>query len=169
MKYTQTNVVGKDPCRSRMFSLTRAARVCRQPGLRGIQLHQRTFAIIPGPNTAPEAAFDNTFAPLKVKLNSSPRPENESVEARRKRLLYQSKKRGWKETDLILGTWAIDNIRKLSEQELDQYEILLDQVDADVFAWVSEQAPTPVELDNELMQKMKTYVKSKVFDNPNNY
>ena len=64
-------------------------------------------------------------------------------DTRRKRLRYRSWHRGWKETDLILGRFADENIDKLDEATLEAYESLLDENDADIWDWlVGKAAPT---------------------------
>jgi succinate dehydrogenase assembly factor 2 len=37
------------------------------------------------------------------------------MQVRRKRLIYRSKQRGWLEVDLLMGTWAVEHVPKLSE------------------------------------------------------
>ena len=49
-------------------------------------------------------------------------PTQNNLDIRRKRLIYRSKQRGWLEVDLLLGTWAHENVHLLTEDELDEYE-----------------------------------------------
>ena len=51
----------------------------------------------------------------------------------RKKLLYRSKQRGWLEVDLILGSWATDNISKLSCLELKNYEKFLNKDTTEIY------------------------------------
>lgn len=58
-------------------------------------------------------------------LLASPHPEgrdNEDAETLRKRLLYESRKRGILEMDLILGTFAKTRLEGMSERELREYD-----------------------------------------------
>lgn len=50
-----------------------------------------------------------------------PRP-NESIETMRARLLYQSRKRGTLESDLLLSTFARDVLAEMDEKELREYD-----------------------------------------------
>ena len=59
-----------------------------------------------------------------------PRP-NESLETTRARLLYQSRKRGTLESDLLLSTFARDHLPTMSPAELSEY----DKVHALSWAW----------------------------------
>lgn len=53
--------------------------------------------------------------------NPLPRP-NESVDTLRARLVYQSRKRGTLESDLLLSTFAKDNLSTMSEAEMREYD-----------------------------------------------
>lgn len=58
-------------------------------------------------------------------LLASPHPEgrdNEDTETLRKRLVYESRKRGILEMDLILGTFAKTRLQSMSERELREYD-----------------------------------------------
>lgn len=78
-----------------------------------------------------------------------------SSEARRKRLLFRAKRRGFKEVDLIFGTYAAEALSRLSEAELDQFEALLEAPDQEVYAWFKGDAPVPPEFDNPVFAEMR--------------
>ena len=50
---------------------------------------------------------------------------NESIEDRRKRLLYRAKYRGFREADFLFGGFAEAHLDSLSDKELDEFEELL--------------------------------------------
>ena len=56
---------------------------------------------------------------------------------RRKRMIYRSKQRGWLEADILLGSWAVLHVPSLSMEELDEYEIILNEETIDVFNYVT--------------------------------
>lgn len=61
---------------------------------------------------------------------------------RLKRLTYRSWHRGCKETDLILGRFADLHLASASPKLLDAFERLLDEDDADIWAWLTgKEAP----------------------------
>ncbi len=66
-----------------------------------------------------------------------------SSEARRKRLLFRAQRRGFKEVDIVFGTFAAAELDTLDETELDQFEALLDAPDQEVYAWLRGQTPAP--------------------------
>ena len=78
-----------------------------------------------------------------------------SSEARRKRLLFRAKRRGFKEVDLIFGTFAAEALSGLSENELDQFEALLEAPDQHVYDWLRGASEPPAEFDNPVFHRMK--------------
>jgi len=78
-----------------------------------------------------------------------------SSEARRKRLLFRAQRRGFKEVDLIFGTFAAAELAKLSQTELDQFEALLAAPDQDVYAWLRGRQPVPAAFATPLFARMR--------------
>lgn len=60
----------------------------------------------------------------------------ENPQTRLKKLYYRSWHRGCKETDVILGHFADTHLSELSSAQLDVYERLLDEQDADIWSWL---------------------------------
>ena len=78
-----------------------------------------------------------------------------SSEARRKRLLFRAQRRGFKEVDLIFGTFAAEALSGLSENELDQFEALLEAPDQHVYDWLRGATEPPAEFDTSVFHRMK--------------
>ncbi|KAH7148590.1 Flavinator of succinate dehydrogenase-domain-containing protein [Dactylonectria macrodidyma] len=57
---------------------------------------------------------------------------------KRARLVYQSRKRGTLESDLLLSTFASKHLPTLSPALLDQYDLLLDENDWDIYYWATQ-------------------------------
>ena len=68
-----------------------------------------------------------------------------STDYRIKRLKFRSWHRGWKETDLILGSFADARLETLSDADLASYEQLLEQDDDIIWNWIVGKEPTPAE------------------------
>jgi succinate dehydrogenase assembly factor 2 len=64
--------------------------------------------------------------------------EGESLEEMRKRLVYQSRKRGILETDLLLSRFAKKYLDTFDREMLTQYDKLLDELDWDIYYWATE-------------------------------
>ncbi len=79
------------------------------------------------------------------------------MDARRKRLLYQSRHRGMQETDILIGGFAKRRIGDLSDDQLDRLEALLDHNDNDLYDWISGRSPVPPELDDDVMKLIKDF------------
>ncbi|XP_014771660.1 succinate dehydrogenase assembly factor 2, mitochondrial isoform X2 [Octopus bimaculoides] len=88
--------------------------------------------------------------------------KNETPELRRARLLYQSRKRGMLENGLILSTFASKYLKDLNEQQLMQYDTLINEPtnDWDIYYWITGTKPTPDQFNNEIMQLLKEFVKN---------
>jgi antitoxin CptB len=79
----------------------------------------------------------------------------EKIAVRRKRLRFRAQRRGFKEVDLIFGTFAATWLETLDEDELDRFEMLLDAPDHEVFDWLQDSAPVPSSYDNSVFARMK--------------
>lgn len=66
-----------------------------------------------------------------------------SLENRRKRLIFRSGHRGTKEMDIIMESFAVQSVPSFSEEELDQYESILEQNDPDLYNWITGQEIAP--------------------------
>jgi succinate dehydrogenase assembly factor 2 len=51
---------------------------------------------------------------------------NETIETLRARLVYQSRKRGTLESDLLLSTFARDHLNLMTQAELNEYDKVCD-------------------------------------------
>ena len=67
----------------------------------------------------------------------------EDHETRLKRLRIRSWRRGTKEMDMILGPFADQTMKTLTEEQLDAHEALMAEADTDLYAWISGQTPAP--------------------------
>ncbi|KAJ7906278.1 hypothetical protein B0H13DRAFT_2233605 [Mycena leptocephala] len=77
----------------------------------------------PLPHTPEHLASTASSDSENPPLPPLPRP-NESVSTLRARLVYQSRKRGTLESDLILSTFAREHLGGMSEAELREYDKL---------------------------------------------
>ena len=78
-------------------------------------------------------------------------------DARLKKLRFRAWRRGFREADLILGPFADKHVASMSDAELDIFEILLDQPDQDLYAWiVGREEPWP-QFAGPLMDRIKAF------------
>lgn len=71
-----------------------------------------------------------------------------------KKLLYKSNYRGCKETDLVLGNFAHKYIDSLSDKELAEFEIIVNQMDPDIWDWLNNKSLAPNNISKELLEKI---------------
>jgi succinate dehydrogenase assembly factor 2 len=90
------------------------------------------------------------------------------LNARKKRLIYRSKQRGWLEVDLLLGTWASMHVPQLSVEELDQFEKFVNLETVDIYNVLTLRTDVPEDMkcsDNSVdgtktvVEKIQDWVK----------
>jgi antitoxin CptB len=79
---------------------------------------------------------------------------SDARQARRKRLLFRARHRGFREVDLIFGTFAADALDNMDDAELDAFEALLGVPDQEVYAWLQGAPPAP-DHDTPIFARMK--------------
>ncbi|TFK29655.1 mitochondrial protein [Coprinopsis marcescibilis] len=94
------------------------------------------------------------------KIQPIPRP-NESETSLRARLVYQSRKRGTLETDLLLSTFAQENMSNMSVAELQEYDKLLDENDWDIYYWATNKRTPPERwASTQLLDRLRVHVRN---------
>lgn len=84
------------------------------------------------------------------------------LDPRRRRILYRCWHRGIREMDLVLGQFAEDNIALLSDDQLDELEVIMAEEDNDLVKMVTgalaipEKFQTPVHEDRILSSRFRS-------------
>ena len=74
-----------------------------------------------------------------------------------KKLLYRSNHRGTKEMDLLIGGFANENLKKLSPEELKEFELLLNFTDKELSSWLVDNKKN-IDLENfSISKKIKEF------------
>lgn len=73
---------------------------------------------------------------------------------RRKKLIYRCVHRGTKEADLIIGKFAVMAVPAMSDEEMRQMEIILEQADSDLFHWLTKQTDVPADMRFPVLLKL---------------
>ncbi len=71
-----------------------------------------------------------------------------------KKLTYQSNKRGCREMQIILGSFANQYLEKMDLENLQHFALLLQQNDCDIYNWLTKKAPIPANLHSYVMDKL---------------
>ena len=82
---------------------------------------------------------------------------SDGLDARRRRMLFRSWHRGIKEMDLIMGRFSDAHIAELSDNELDEYERLMELRDQVVLSWIDGTAPVPATYDTPLFRRLRDF------------
>lgn len=82
---------------------------------------------------------------------------NDPLDARRKRILFRSFRRGTKESDLVIGGFAAAHLAALDDGQIDRFEALLDCNDPELLAWVVGLEAPPSAHDNDVLKLMKEF------------
>lgn len=81
----------------------------------------------------------------------------EGLDARRRKILFRSWHRGMREVDLIMGRFAEATIERLTEQELDHLEQLLEVPDRELLAWVTSETAVPPIFDTTVFRRLRDF------------
>ncbi len=79
------------------------------------------------------------------------------LDPRRRRTLYRAWHRGIREMDLIMGRFADREIGDLTNTELDDFELLIEVPDRDLFRWITGEDETPSNYDTAVFQRLKRF------------
>lgn len=82
---------------------------------------------------------------------------SEGLDVRRRQVLYRAWHRGMREMDLIMGRFADAEIGTLSDEDLAEFERLIEVVDRDLLAWITGEAETPENYDTPLFRRLKGF------------
>lgn len=85
----------------------------------------------------------------------------ETAEARLKRMAMRSWRRGTKEMDLVLGPWADAHLAGLDEARLRVYDLLLEENDQDLMAWILGQAEPPATIAG-LLREIAAFARARL-------
>jgi len=85
---------------------------------------------------------------------------NETLEEKRSRLFYQSRKRGTTENGLLLSNFSHKYLNAMSEKELNEYDNIINNLhnEWDLYYWLTSAVPVPDELKgSKILDLMKNY------------
>ena len=82
---------------------------------------------------------------------------SEGLDVRRRRILFRAWHRGMREVDLIMGRFADAAIAQLTDNELAEFERLMEIPDPDLLAWVTGEREVPANYDTLLYRKLRDF------------
>ena len=82
---------------------------------------------------------------------------SEGLDQRRRKLLFRSWHRGTREMDLIMGRFADATIEQLAEEEIGEFERLIEAPDPDLLAWITGEADVPPDYATALFRRLRDF------------
>lgn len=112
---------------------------------KNLRWHSSSWEFIqPYPKDKKNPEYGAPEIPIPPPINR----DNEPMASKKKRLIWTSRKRGILETDLLLSTFIKENIDKLTNQELIDYDNLLNENDWDIYYWATGAREVPERIKN---------------------
>lgn len=110
-----------------------------------------------------EAPDDTKGDLIEIPLPPWEEKTGESMDIKKRRLLYESRKRGMLENCILLSLFAKRYLNTMSETQLQQYDRLINEPsnDWDIYYWATEALPTPEVYDGEVMDMLKEFAKNR--------
>lgn len=75
----------------------------------------------------------------------------------KRKLIYRSWHRGCKETDILLGYFALRHLNKFSMDELIEYEKIVDLDDYELYCYITDKHPYPSNISSEMMKLISSF------------
>lgn len=79
------------------------------------------------------------------------------LEKTRKRLHFRAWHRGTKESDLLLGRFADQNLTSMSLEDLADFEQILDRIDPELIDWLTGREPVPANLRTPVLDRLLAF------------
>ena len=85
---------------------------------------------------------------------------SEGLDLRRRKLLFRSWHRGMREMDLIMGRFADATVQQLTQEDLAEFEQLMEVPDRELLAWIIGEADVPPDYDTALFRRLREFNRS---------
>lgn len=79
------------------------------------------------------------------------------LDARRRKVKFRAWRRGFREMDLLMGSFADAHLEGMSDDDVAEFERLLSTPDWEVYAWLVGQKQVPSNFQSSLLTKMMEY------------
>ena len=79
------------------------------------------------------------------------------LDVRRRRVLYRSWHRGMREMDLLMGKFADAEIGSMPDDDLTDFEALIEAPDRDLLRWITGAAAVPENYDTAVFRRLKGF------------
>ncbi|KAJ8272200.1 hypothetical protein COCON_G00110590 [Conger conger] len=110
-----------------------------------------------------EAPGDSGSDLIEIPLPPWQDKPGEALDIKRRRLLYESRKRGMLENCILLSLFAKQYLNTMTETQLYQYDKLINEPsnDWDIYYWATGAQPTPPDYQGEVMDLLQEFTKNR--------
>ncbi|XP_037545393.1 succinate dehydrogenase assembly factor 2, mitochondrial [Nematolebias whitei] len=110
-----------------------------------------------------DAPDDSRIDLIQIPLPPWEEKPDEPIGIKRRRLLYESRKRGMLENCILLSLFAKRYLNTMTYSQLQQYDRLINEPsnDWDIYYWATEAQPTPEVYQGEVMDLLQDFTKNK--------
>ncbi len=120
------------------------------------------MSALPSYKPAAAASLDDRIKPsrggsriaIERSLMSGSALSSTALDERRRRILFRAWRRGVREMDLVMGRFADAHLPTMNEDELAEFERLLDVPDPQALAWIIGAEHPPREFDTPLFARL---------------
>ncbi len=81
----------------------------------------------------------------------------ENLDPRRRKILFRAWHRGMRETDLLMGGFADVKLAGLSDSDLDDFELLMEAPDRDIFKWLTGEGEVPDNYNTPVFRALREF------------
>ncbi|MEL7111626.1 MAG: succinate dehydrogenase assembly factor 2 [Pseudomonadota bacterium] len=81
----------------------------------------------------------------------------DTLDERRRKLKFRAWRRGFREMDLLMGSFADAHLAGLSDDDLSEFERLLSTPDWEVYAWLIGQKAVPGNFESSLLTRIMEF------------
>lgn len=82
---------------------------------------------------------------------------SDSLENTRRKLIFRADHRGTKEMDLLMGGFAKKHVPDFNEDELAQFEELLQENDPNLYNWITGKEEPPEHVQCAVYERLKSF------------
>ncbi len=82
---------------------------------------------------------------------------SEGLDPARRRILYRAWHRGTREMDLVMGRFIDAELDVLSEEDVADFERLIDAQDHDLYDWIVGKQDVPAEQETPVFRRLRAF------------
>lgn len=82
---------------------------------------------------------------------------SEGLDEPRRRILFRAWHRGTREMDLVMGRFTDTELDRFSDQDVADFEALIEANDHDIYGWLTGKIDLPPEYDTPVFRRLRAF------------